>query len=152
MALVLKKLRERVEAFLSANFTTTLATAVSTNLTFQALANEVWVVDVQMTVQCSAAGGVKLAIGAPAGATVEGWFYSSGAAILTLIYQRITAINTLLATLTHTVATTPAGDVVRFLVTIGATPGAVTIQLASGTAGQTTTAFAGSWMKARRVL
>lgn len=147
---MLKRLREWVAVALSANFTTTAATAQNTALTFQAAANEVWVIDVQLTVQCSGTGGVKFAIGTPAGATVEGWLYSSLAAITTLSYQRITAINTLSAVATHTVATTPGGDKIRVTVTMGATPGAVTIQVASTTAGQTTTIFAGSAVTASR--
>lgn len=147
---MLKRLREWVAVALSANFTTTAATAQSTALTFQAAANEVWVIDVQLSVQCSSTGGVKVAIGTPAGATVEGWYDSSLAAITTLSYQRITAINTLTATATHTVATTPGGDKIRITVTMGATAGAVTIQVASGTSGQTTTVFARSSLTASR--
>jgi hypothetical protein len=145
-----QRLREAVAARLAANFTTTLATAVSTALTFQIGANEVWIVDVQLSAQCSSTGGVKYAVAAPAGATIEGWCYASGAAITTLVYQRLTAIGTLTTTAMHTVATTPGGDVLRFTITNGATPGAVTIQAASVTAGQTTTIFAGSSLVARR--
>jgi type IV secretory pathway VirB6-like protein len=144
-----KHLRELLAVELAANFTTTLATAVATALTFQVQAGEVWIVDVQATTQCSATGGVKYAVAAPAASTIEGWVYSSGAAITTLVYQRLTAIGTLTATLLHTVATTPGPDVIRFVIVAGAT-GAVTIQAASGTAGQTTTVFQGSSLSAIR--
>jgi hypothetical protein len=145
----IQRLRESVRAFLSANFTTTVVTAGNTALTFQVISGEVWIVDVQLTVQCSGTGGVKIAIGAPAGSTIDGWYLSSLGAITTLSYQRLTAINTLTATATHTVATTPAPDVIRFTITAGAT-GAVTIQAASVTNGQTTTIFTRSALKAER--
>ena len=99
---------------------------------------------------CSGGGGSKYAIATPAGATIEGWIYSSAGAITTLSYQRVTAINTLNATALHTVATTPGGDILRFSITNGATAGVVAVQAASVTAGQTTTVFAGSWLRARR--
>jgi len=149
VAALVQRLRESVRAFLAANFTTTVVTATSTLLTFQVVSGEVWIVDVQMTVQCSGTGGVKVAVGAPAGSTVEGWYLSSLGAITTLSYQRITAINTLTATATHTVATTPTPDVMRFTITAGAT-GAVSVQAASVTNGQTTTIFTRSSLKAER--
>ena len=148
---MLKRLREFLGVRLAANFTTTVVTATATGLTFSINANEVWAVDVQLTTQCSGIGGVKYEIAAPTGATIEGWVLSSGAAITTLVYQRITAINTLTATATHTVATTPGPDIIRFTVANGATVGAITIDLASVTAGQTTTVFALSSLTAIRI-
>jgi hypothetical protein len=150
MAAFRQLLRQLFATFLASNFTTTNATATSTALSFNIGANETWVVDVQLTAQCSSTGGVKYAIAAPAGATIEGWLYSSTSAITTLSYQRIAAINTLTGTLVHTVATTPAPDVIRFTITNSSTAGAVTIQAASGTSGQTTTIFAKSSLKALR--
>jgi hypothetical protein len=69
---------------LNANATTTVVGATNTNLSFAMAANEVWKVEIEATAQCSGIGGIKYAIGAPAGATIEGWILSSGAAILTL--------------------------------------------------------------------
>jgi hypothetical protein len=145
------RLREALALRLAANFTTTVVAATSTALSFSIGANEIWVVDVQLTTQCSGAGGMKYAIGAPAGAGIEGWIYSSLAAITTLSYQRITAVGTLNATALHTVATTPAPDILRFVVVNGATAGQVSVQAASVTAGQTTTIFANSSLTARRI-
>ncbi len=150
MAALVKRLREQIALSLAANFTTTNATATSTLLSFNIAANEVWIVDCQLTTQCSSTGGVKYAVAAPASATIEGWIYSSTSAITTLSYQRLTAISTLSGTLLHTVATTPAPDVLRFVVTNAGTAGVVTIQAASGTSGQTTTIFSGSSLLARR--
>lgn len=149
MASMLKRLREWVSTVITSNFTTTLATA-TTIFSFNIAANETWVVDVQLTAQCSGTGGVKYAIAAPASSTIEGWLYSSLAAITTLSYQRITAINTLTAVAVHTVATTPAPDVIRFTITAAGTAGLVSIQAASVTAGQTTTVFAKSSVSAYR--
>lgn len=147
---MLKRLREIVTTVLAANFTTTVVTATSTLLSFTIGANEVWVVDAQVTAQCSSTGGVKYAIAAPTGALLEGWVYSSTSALTTLSYQRLTAINTLTATALHTVATTPAPDVLRFTLQNGSTAGTVAIQAASVTATQTTTLFANSGLRATR--
>ena len=151
MSTLIQKLRQFLAVRLAANFTTTATAAASTALSFQIAANEVWIVDVQITAQCSGTGGSKYAVSAPAGATIEGWIYSSTAAITTLSYQRLTAISTLNATALHTVAATPAPDMIRFTIVNGSTAGAVAVQSASVTSGQTTTVFVGSWLRAQRV-
>ena len=133
---------------LTSNFTTTANTATSTNLTFPIAANEIWNVDIEITCQCSNTGGVKFAIAAPTGATIEGWILSSTGVITTPSYQRITAINTLNATAVHTVATTPGPDTIRFVVRNSTNAGNITLQAASGTNGQTTTIFANSCLLA----
>lgn len=148
---MLKGLRAFAPARLVANFTTTVVAATSTTLAFNINANEVWLVECQLTAQCSGVGGSKYAVAAPAGATIEGWIYSSTSSLTTLSYQRLTAINTLNAAGLHTVATTPGPDVIRFVVTNGATAGVVALQAASVTVGQTTTIFLGSGMAATRI-
>lgn len=148
---MIKRLREFFATALTTNFTTTAVTATSTTLSFNVKAGETWVVDVQLTAQCSSTGGVKYAISAPTGATIEGWIYSSLAAITTLSYQRLTAIATLNATALHTVAATPAPDVIRFTIVNPTNAGVVTVQAASGTSGQTTTLFSGGSLTAMRV-
>lgn len=139
-----------VSQALNSNFTTTLATAVSTALTVRVKNGEKWKIEFDGTVQCSSTGGVKFAIATPGGSTVEGWLDSSTSAITTLSKQRITAGNTLTGTATHTVATTPGPDRIVATVTAGA-DGAITIQAASNTASQTTTIFAGATLKATRL-
>jgi hypothetical protein len=148
---LVKRLREFLAVRLAANFTTTVVAATSTALTFNIGPNEVWSVDVQITAQCSGNGGSKYAVAAPAGATIEGWIYSSTNAVTTLSYQRLTAVGALNATPLHTVTTTPAPDVIRFVITNGSTAGTVAIQAASVTAGQTTTLFLGSGLVAVRI-
>lgn len=146
---MLKRLREWA-AYASATFTTTATAAANVStLQFPVAAGEVWVVECQLTAQCSGTGGVAYAIAAPAGSTIEGWVLSSTSTITTLSYQRITAINTLTTTAVHTVATTPAPDRVVFTITAGAT-GTVALQAASKTSGQTTTVFANASMVAQR--
>ncbi len=141
-----------IDQRLNANATTTAVTATNTNLSFAMAANEVWEVEFQGTVQCSGIGGVKFAIGAPAGATIEGWIVSSTSAILTKSEQRVNAINTLSATALHTVATTPGSDTLKFTIVNGSTAGNCVLQIASVTSGQTTTVSLGSYWKARRAL
>lgn len=145
-----KRLREWVASVLAANFTTTATGAANIGLGFNIGANETWVVDVQLTAQCSGTGGVAYAVTAPAGATIEGWVYSSTSAIATLLYQRIVALATLTSTALHTVATIPAPDVLRFTIINGSTAGSVQLQAASKTNGQITTIFKGSGMTAWR--
>ena len=136
---------------LTSNFTTTSNSSSNTALSFTMAANEVWILEFQLTTQCSSTGGVKYQITAPSGATVEGWLESSTNAIGTKTYQRITAINTLTSTAAHTVATTPAPDRISVLVTNSSTGGTLALGIASGTNGQTTTVFAGSFLRATRV-
>lgn len=137
---------------INVNATSTIVTAASTNLLFAMAANDVWEVEFQGTMQCSSTGGSKYAIGAPSGATIEGWIYSSLAAITSPSYQRVVAINTLNATALHTVATTPAPDVIKFAIVNGATPGNCSIQIASVITAQTTTLFAGAYLHACRLV
>lgn len=129
---------------LNANFTTTAATNTDTNLSFAAAASTKYILEFHGTAQCSSTGGVKYQITAPTGSTVEGWLLSSTSAITTLSYQRITAINTLTGTATHTVATTPGPDAIYAVVTTSSTAGSIAIGAASVTATQTTTIFAGA--------
>lgn len=151
MGAFVQELRRFLGQRLTANFTTTVVAATSTALSFNVLANEVWIAEYQLTVQCSGNGGSKYAIACPVGAAIEGWIYSSTNAITTLSYQRVTAISALNGVALHTVATLPAPDVIRVLITNGANVGAVALQAASVTAGQTTTIFVGSYLRARRV-
>lgn len=131
---------------LTSNFTTTSNSATSTNLTFAVNANEDWVFECRLTTQCSSTGGIKYAISAPTGSTIEGWILASTSSITSNSYQRITAINTLNTTALHTASNVPGPDRIRFLIRIGSTAGNVTLQAASVTSGQTTTIFARSFM------
>jgi len=151
MASLVQRLREQVFGRVSgSNFTTTNNTATTvTGLTFNIGANEEWVIDVALTTQCSSTGGVKYAISVPATASVEGWIQTSTSALTTLSFQRFTSTG-LTSTAAHTVATTPGPDVMRVWVK-STGGGTVAIQVASGTSGQTTTVFIGSFMKAQRV-
>jgi hypothetical protein len=149
---MLKRLREWLAVTLALNFTTSVVGATNTALTFQIKPNETWVVDMQLTASCSGTGGLLYAISTPAGATIEGWLYSSLGAITTLSYQRLNAINTLIATPVHTVATTPSPDVIRFTIVNGATAGSVTLQVASKTAGQISSVLSNSSLIAYRVV
>lgn len=135
--------------YLTANFTTTSATATATNITWPVVNAEAYTLECYLTTQCSSTGGVKYSIGAPVGSTVEGWLDATTTSITTLTRQRFTAVNTLNGTATHTVATTPGPDVIRARVVSGGA-GSITLKAASVTAGQTTTIFAGSFCNFRR--
>jgi hypothetical protein len=133
------------------NATSTVVTNTNTNLSFSIAANEVWIVDIEFTGQCSSTGGSKFQISAPTGATIEGWHYGTSTGLTVDIKNRITAINTMTGTAAHTVATTPAPNRIRVRVKNSSTAGTVALGFASVTATQTTTIFAGAMMKAFKV-
>jgi hypothetical protein len=137
---------------LLANFTVSTVTKADTNLSFPIGANEVWDIEFFGTVQCSGVGGTKAQVTTPAGATIEGWYDSTGANITTMVRNRITAVNTLTAIASHTVAALPGPDSILVRVKNGATPGTVFISFASVTAAQITTVFAGAFIRAFKSL
>jgi hypothetical protein len=133
---------------LSADFTTNDDRATPTALTFPVKSGEVWAIDLLATAQCDGAGGLRYAVAAPAGSTVEGWLDSTADSLATRVLEHLT--DTALTAPVHTVANKPAPDRLSATVKAGA-DGAITIQAASLTNGQTTTIAAGATLRARRV-
>lgn len=152
MSIIADRFLGIIRKVLSANATSTLATNTDTNLSFAIAANEVWEVEIEFTGQCSGTGGSKFQISAPAGCTIEGWYYGTTTTITTFTNQRITAINTLTGTAAMTVATTPAPNIIWVRVKNSSTAGNIKLGFASGTAAQTTTIFAGAKMIAQKVI
>lgn len=118
---------------LTSDFNTSSTTAVSTNLTFSIAANETW--GVTITGTCSKATsstGLKLAIGAPVGCTVNGFVDSRSNVITTNQTYILNAINTL-----GTALSTAIALVVPFIIQItvvnSTTPGSITLQVATVT-------------------
>lgn len=136
---------------LTTSFNTTVITSVNAFPGITTVANAVYEIDVLSTVRCSSTGGIKFQITAPTGSTVEGWSEGSTTTITTLSRQRLTAINTLTATATNTAAITPAPHTMRAIVTTGATTGTLSVGVASGTAGQTSTMYPGSVIRITRL-
>lgn len=136
---------------LAANYTNATTSQVATNLSFAIAANEVWLMQVQFTAQCSSTGGSKFQINAPTGATIEGWYEGTTSSLTALTYQRITAINTLTGTASNTVATTPAPGYIWVRIKNSSTAGTVSFGAASVTSTQTTTVFAGAVLTAFKV-
>jgi hypothetical protein len=134
------------------NATTTIATNTDTSLSVPVLANEVWVLEFYGTAQCSSTGGSKYQVSAPTGSVVEGFLQGTTTSANTPSNQRISAINTLNSTVLHTVATTPAPDTILVRVKVGATAGNIAIGFASGVAAQTTTIFAGAFIRAYKTV
>lgn len=131
---------------LTSDFTTTLATNTDTGLSFAVAANEVWMIDIQLTLT-SPAAGTRIQITTPASATVEGWALLGAAT--SVINTRLTAINTL-TTITTAAATTSV--IVRVLVANSSNAGTIALGACSVTATQTTTILAKSFLMAQRVL
>lgn len=126
-----------VVLYLPSNFTTTSNTAQSTALTFPVRTGEQWLVLFWGFAGCSTANGMKYAIGAPAGSTVDGILDSSLTSATDDAHVAITAVNTLTSAV-HTVAGGQRDDFISARLGIAAS-GSVTIQVASNTGGDTTT-------------
>lgn len=134
---------------LTADFTTSSLTAVSTNLTFAIAANEIWEADFYL--RCSkatSATGMKVAIAAPAGCTIAGFAELGGATLAAaLVPSLITAINTLGTTFATGIGVQVIARI-HVVVKNGSTPGSITLQGATVTSNVATIA-AGSYMRYR---
>jgi hypothetical protein len=135
--------------YLTSDFTTSNTTATNTNLTFNLGANEVRRIMINGT--CSKVGttGIKLAIGAPTGATIKATQNSSGNAINTAAVTVISAINTLGGTI-NTASGVEMPFRIEGIITNGSTAGAVTLQAATVTSGGITI-YAGTILSIGRV-
>lgn len=140
---------DNVRLALASNFTTTSVTAVDTNLKFPVKAGEVWWFSYVGGAGDSAVGGMKYAIGAPVGSTVDAWHLGSGAVITTRVYAQFLAINTL-GSVVHNVAGGERDDKIEGVVKV-AIDGNISIQAATVTAATTATIYAKSSLIANRV-
>lgn len=143
---------EQGAVFLSSNATFNSTTASNTNLQFTIGANESYYITIEGSVMRSgSSSGIKLAIGAPSGTTINGEAYLGGSTLAALpVPSLITAVNTLGNTFS-------TGNGVRvtfrmsFLVTT-TNAGTITLQGAeSNNTTGTATIYAGtrmSWSKA----
>lgn len=136
---------------LAANAVTSNVAATPTNLAVPMAANESWLVEAHLVVQkATTATGMKTAVGAPAGATVEGFSLGGLATANSApVQNRINAINTLGATYATGIAI-PVSLSMIFRITNGPTPGNCVIQFATVTSNPATI-FAGSSLLASRV-
>ncbi|WP_240488360.1 hypothetical protein [Labilithrix luteola] len=134
---------------LNADFTTTAATATSTNLTFAVKNGEKWRFEIEVTMLCSTSSGIRIAIGAPAASTLQNaWYLTTSTSNTTPLYSIITSLNNL-GSLSHQYATSGPDRIVGTIV--AGADGNVTLQIASNTAGDTSTVKAGSVLRAIRV-
>ena len=135
--------------YLLSDFTTSSTSATNTNLTFNLGANEVRRIMINGT--CSKVGttGLKLAIGAPTGATIKATQNSSSNAINTSAISVISAINSLGGTI-NTVTGVEMPFRIEGVITNGANAGAVTLQVATVTSGAVTI-YAGTILSVGKV-
>lgn len=134
---------------LTADFTTTLATAVATNLTFTINVGETWVVEVSGVISSQDTNGVAVGFTLPTGATIAGDVFGHNTSATSYTDSRLTAAGL------GTAFSASTGTLLRFNVfaTITADSthaGAVTFVAASVTAGQTCTIKAGALLRATR--
>ena len=125
---------------LAAQFSTTLATAVATNLSLPIAADVVAVARFYLTVDAPASG-MRFQITAPSGSVVAGWIISTQASLILTIAQGVAAPNTLGVQM---LATARGTAEIQVRIANGATPGNVTLSIASQTAGQVSLVDAGS--------
>lgn len=131
---------------LANQWTTTLATAqnVVDPVTGVALAVAVDAGDIVLVTASlivdAPVGGMKFAFDCPAGSTIEGWIHTSGANLSSSLNERITAINTLTASM---LATIRGMADIRVVVHV-ASAGNIRLQACSTTATQSTIVDAGS--------
>jgi hypothetical protein len=141
-----------VSLMLSAAFTTTLATATDTKLSFPVLAGECWNVEYWGDGSCSSVNGMCYSIGAPANSSVDGWIETSSTNTLVANWLtiQVTAVNTLSAACHAGANNTGRHDRISARVKVGVA-GRITLQAASITAATTTTIAAKSYLRALRV-
>ncbi len=136
---------------LTSNFTTSSVTAVSTNLAFAIAPSEVFSIDIYGT--CSKATtntGLKFAINAPTGCTVQGFQLGGGATLAAaLVPSLITTINTLGTTLATGIGIRVA-FALHFIVVNGSNAGSITLQTATVTSN-IATIYAGTKMNWQRI-
>jgi len=129
---------------LSANASTTATTGVTTNHLVVLAASEIWALEVYFDVNFPTSGS-KFYIVAPSGATIEGSFVTSNSAG-GVQQPRVTALNTFTAALAAGLSNGSLTG--HFLITNGATAGDLQVGFASANSGETTTIYAGSYIRA----
>lgn len=136
---------------LAADFTTTLATAQNTKLTFPVALGDVWDVEFWGYGACSTVNGMKYAVAAPSGSVMSGELESSSTNTLVANWTTQTLVASALSAATH-VGASNAGrpDRINVRVKVQAA-GSITLQVASATAGDTTTLSAKALLRATRV-
>lgn len=130
------------------DYTTTEATAQTTPLSVTVAKGDIWHVEFWGLAGCSTVNGMKYALKAPVGSTVSGTLHSSLGSATTLAYSTVSAPNTL-SSAVHTVAGGLRGDWMTARVRVAA-DGVIAIQVASNTAGDTTTLGALATMRLTR--
>lgn len=134
---------------LSSNASTTSNIAQNSNMTFHVNSSEIWEVEFAGSVTCSGAGGVNIAINAPVSSTLKGIIYGAGNSSNVLVSSEMTTTGTLYGPFSSTAGGNRFVSA-RATVLVGSIQGAITVQFASATNGQTSQILSGSSFKARR--
>jgi hypothetical protein len=127
-----------VVAINGSNITTTSGTAVDiTGLVTPTLPpSSTWYFEIYLSVTCSGTGGLRFGFTAPSGAS--GALFIVGTATTAATYQQTSTTGALAGTAINRAATSSLGKLYGRVI-IGANAGAVQLQFASGTGGQTST-------------
>ncbi len=133
-------------------FTTTAATAQPTKLRFPVNRGEEWLVEFWGYGSCSTVTGMKYAIGCPTGSTATGELESSSTNTLVANWTTQTLSANTLSAATH-VGATNAARPDRICVRVRVyDDGEIVLQAASASAGDTTTVYALSCLRATKVV
>lgn len=138
----------------SSNYTNVgTLTAIATPLSFSISPGETWIGEAQITAQSSNNRGLRWAISSSAGTMgdIEGMVFSNTTALTAFASARILAINSIVATTVHGQGNTPGLSKINFIVINPSTTTTISIAMAMLNAGDTGTAFIGSYLSARRV-
>jgi hypothetical protein len=131
-------INDQLIALTGSNVTTTSATAVDvTGLVTPTLpANSTWSFEIYLSVTCSGTGGLRFGFTAPSGA--DGALFIVGTATTAATSQQTSTTGALAGTAINRAATSSLGKLYGRVI-IGANAGAVQLQFASATGGQTST-------------
>ena len=144
-----------VAAISGSNFTHTgdQIAVTATPLSFTMQAGETWTCNAYLSTQSSNNRGMVYAISSSAGTIgdVEGWVMTELNAITTPSRQRLTAVNTKMATLVHTQINTPGPDQIQLCIVNPSTTTTISIAVAVSNNNDTVTVFQGSYLIAKRV-
>ena len=145
------------DAALNADFTNSTTAFASSNLSFNMAASEVWSIEYDFVLQSGAsATGIGVAIVAPSGASVAGYYIASNNSATpasAIALDRVTVLSpTAIGTFFSGAASQITHMRIAVLVTNGATAGTCALQIKSGTGGSVCRVFAGSKMRAHRAV
>lgn len=141
-----------IDARVSGSNATTTSNAAGnvTGLAMPLEANSVYRYDGYAQISCSSTGGVKWALTVPAATTFDAFWDGVAGGITSAVRIRSTASGSLTGTALNTAAINSGIHFKGYIYT-GANAGTAQVQFASGTNGQTSTVYIGSFVSLKKI-